>query len=124
MLRKPRAQILQPPRPAGVEHPLLVNRIADDRAGHAMTPAAATPQLGADDRDDLNTFLAQQGVGVRIAIVGENHTRGRTDEIRTAVPLRAFAHVRGPSRLHYTHFLNAKRLRDHLDQWSLLLVQL
>jgi len=39
---------------------LIIRRIANDRAGHAMITAAAGSEFGADDRDDLNAFLAQQ----------------------------------------------------------------
>src|SRR5262245_8976772 len=38
---------------------LVVHRVADDRAGHAVTAATSAAQLSADDGDDLNTLLAQ-----------------------------------------------------------------
>lgn len=60
----------------GFDSVLVVHRIAIDRAGHAMT-AAASPQLGADDDDDLNAFLAQQGVCVGLAVVGKDHAVSR-----------------------------------------------
>ena len=37
-----------------------VDRVADDRAGHAVAAAATAAQLGADDRDHLDAGLAQQ----------------------------------------------------------------
>src|SRR5438105_188968 len=54
---------------------LVIHRIADDRAGHAMPAAAAAAQFGAGDRDDFDALLAQQRVGIHVAIIGEDHTR-------------------------------------------------
>src|SRR4051812_10614918 len=68
-------------------------RVTDDRAGHAVAAATATAELGAHDGDDLDALLAQQRVGVGVAVIGEHHPGGRTDEVGPAVPLRAFAYV-------------------------------
>jgi hypothetical protein len=67
---------------------LLIDRIADDRAGHAMPAAAAAAKLRARDRDDLDALLAQQGIGVHVAVVGEYDARRGTNEIGAAIPLR------------------------------------
>jgi hypothetical protein len=37
-----------------------------------MTTTTAAPKLRADNRDHLDSFLAQQSVGVGIAVVGEH----------------------------------------------------
>jgi hypothetical protein len=52
---------------------LEVDRVADQRAGHAVAASAAAAELGADDGDDLDSGLAQQGVGAGVAVVGEHH---------------------------------------------------
>jgi hypothetical protein len=49
---------------------LVVDRIANDRAGHAMPATAAAPQLGARNCDDLDTFLAHQCVRIGVAVIG------------------------------------------------------
>ena len=67
-----------------------VDRVADDRAGHAVPAAAAAAELGADDGDHLDTRLAQQRIGVGVAVVGEHHTRFDGDEVVAAVPLLPF----------------------------------
>src|SRR5262249_9883331 len=54
---------------------LLVHRIADDRASHAVTATATATQFSAHDRDDLDTLLAQQCVRVGVPVIGEDHTR-------------------------------------------------
>jgi hypothetical protein len=59
----------------------LIRGVADDRAGHAMAAAAAAAELGADDGDDLDALLAQQRVGVGVAVVGEDHARRGADQV-------------------------------------------
>src|ERR1700750_1327257 len=67
--------------------PLAVHRIPDDRARHAMTAATAASQLRTDNGNHLDTFLAQQGVGVSVAIIGKHDAGGCTDKIGAAIPL-------------------------------------
>src|SRR5690349_20388175 len=52
---------------------LEVDRVADQRAGHAVAAAAAAAEFGADDGDDLDSGLAEQGIGAGVAVVGEHH---------------------------------------------------
>src|SRR5262245_2490475 len=85
---------------------LVVHRIADDWAGHAVPATPAATQLGADDRDDLDALLAQQRVGVRVAVVGEDHPRRCADEVGAAVPLRALAHVGGATGFDDAHLFH------------------
>jgi hypothetical protein len=56
----------------GLSVRLVLHRIADYRAGHAVAAAAAPAEFGADDRDDLDPGLAQQGIGAGVAVVGEH----------------------------------------------------
>ena len=53
--------------------PLEVHGIADYRARHAVAAAAAPAEFGADDGDDLDSGLTQQGIGAGVAVVGEHH---------------------------------------------------
>ena len=70
--------------------PLPLDRVADDRAGHAAPAAATTAQFGADDGDHLDARPAQQRVGVRVAVVGDHDEGFDGDEVVAAVPLLAF----------------------------------
>ena len=44
-----------------------------------MTATAAATEFSADDRDDLDAGLAEQRVGQRVAVIGENDTRFERD---------------------------------------------
>src|SRR5215468_3334550 len=70
-----------------VPFPLVIHGIADYRAGHAVATAAAPAEFGADDRDDLDPGLAQQGIGAGVAVVGDHHAGCQGDEVVAAVPL-------------------------------------
>ena len=89
-----------------------------------MAAAAAAAELGADDGDDLDAFLAQQRVGVGVAVVGEDHAGRGADEVGAAVPLRALAHVVGAAGLDHAQLLEAQRLAHGLDERLLVLAQL
>ena len=101
-----------------------IHRVADDRAGHAMTAATAAAEFGTDDGDDFDAFLAQQGVGVHVAVVGVDHARRRAHQIGAAVPLRAFALVVGAAGLDHAQLLQAQRFGDDIDERLLLGVEL
>src|SRR5437879_4012796 len=93
---------------------LVVHRIADDRTGHAVTATATAAEFGANDRDDLDPFFAQQSIRVRVSIVGKDDTRRRADKICAAIPLRPLAHIGVATGLDHAQFLEAKRLGNHL----------
>src|SRR5687768_13183322 len=63
----------------------VVDRVAGDGAGHAVAAAAAAAELGADDGDDLDSGLAEQGVGGGVAVVGEDHAGLDGDGVVAAV---------------------------------------
>jgi hypothetical protein len=46
------------------------DRIADDRAGHAVAAAAASAEFGTLDGDDLDAGAAQKRVGVKAVLGG------------------------------------------------------
>src|SRR6516225_9050541 len=91
---------------------LVVDWVANDRAGHAVPATATSPEFGANDRDHLNSGLAEQGVSISVAVVSENHAGRSTNEICAAVPLGALAHVVGAAGLDHAHGLETQRLPD------------
>jgi hypothetical protein len=58
-----------------------------------VSAAAATSELGADDRDDLDARLPQECVGERVAVVREDHARLQRHGVVAAVPLLALGLV-------------------------------
>jgi hypothetical protein len=67
-----------------------------------MAATAATTELGTRDGDDLDAGLAQQRVGVDVAVVGKDDSRGGANEVGAAVPLGAFVHVGRPTSLSHS----------------------
>src|SRR5262245_61576347 len=66
---------------------LETHRVADERAGHAVSAATAAAQLRADDGYHLDAGLAEQRVGVSVAVVRHHHARRERHEVVAAVPL-------------------------------------
>ena len=60
----------------------VVDRVANDRAGHAMAAAAPAAKFGADNADDFNSCLAEKGIGVGVAVVGEDDAGRSANQIR------------------------------------------
>src|SRR3569832_2383511 len=89
-----------------------------------MTAATATPELCADNGYHLDSLLAQSGIGVRVAVIGENHTWRCADKIGATVPLRPLAEIGIPAGLHDAQLLQAKCLGYDLDERHLVLAQL
>ena len=58
-----------------------------DRAGHAVAAATAAAELRAVDGEHLDALLAHQGVGVLVALVGDDDTRLEGDDVVAVVPL-------------------------------------
>ena len=79
----------------------VIDRVADDRAGHAVAAATSATEFGADDGDDFDPRLPEQRIGVSVAVIGEDDAGRRADEVGAAVPLGALAHVVGATRLDY-----------------------
>ena len=105
-------------RPAVV----LVQWVPDDRAGHAVPAAAAAAQLGTDDRNDLDAGIAQRGVGLGVAVIGEHHPRLQSDGVVRAVPLLALGRVVVPGGLHQAQPFVARGLGDHVHEAAVSLV--
>ncbi len=64
-------------------------RIAGNGALHAMAATATTVQFGTVNSDDFYAGLAQQWVGVNIAVVTNDHTGFEGNQIVTVIPLLA-----------------------------------
>src|SRR5262249_17107140 len=102
---------------------LVIPRIPDNRAGHAMPAPPAAPQLGATDGDHFDACFAQQRVRVCVPVIGEAPSRRRTDQIGAAVPLRPLAYVCAPAGLDHAQLLKPKCFCNHVDEWLFVLVQ-
>src|SRR4029079_17225426 len=82
----------------------VLDRVADDRTGHAVAAAAAATQFRPDDGDDLDPGPAQQRIGMGVAVVGEDDSRFDGDEVVATVPLLTLVVVLGSARLHHPQF--------------------
>ena len=60
--------------------------------------------------------LAQQRVGVGVAVVGDDHARLERHDVVAVVPLLALRLVGVAAGRHRAQLLEPKRLRDHLEQ--------
>src|SRR5262245_46567912 len=88
-----------------------------------MSTAAAAAELGADDGDHLDAFLAQQRVGVGVAVVGEDDPGRDAYQVGAAVPLGSLAHVVRAACLDDPHLLHAQGIGDGLDEGLGVLAQ-
>src|SRR5690606_8443510 len=102
---------------------LVVHGIANDRAGHAMAAATSAPKFRAGDGDDLNALFAQQRIGIGVAIIGKDHAGRGADEIGSAVPLGALAHVIIATGFDDAHLLQSQRVAHRINEAALVLVQ-
>jgi hypothetical protein len=95
--------VTKPPTRSGAED-LVVHGIAGNRACHTVSAAASASQLGADDSNDFDAFLAQQRIGISVAIVRVDDTWRGANEIGTTVPLRPLALVVAAAGLDHPKF--------------------
>src|ERR1051325_11449337 len=63
--------------------------VAGQRARHAARPAATAAELAAGDRHDGDPGPPQGGVGVVVALVGDDDTGGEREHVVAVVPLLA-----------------------------------
>ena len=77
-----------------------------------MAAAAAAAEFVTGDRDDLDAGLAQQGVGVGVALVGDDHAGLQSDHVVAVVPLLALGLVGIAAGVHAAQLLEAERLGD------------
>src|SRR5690606_10672852 len=101
----------------------VIDRVADDRAGHAVAAATAAPQFAGADGDDLDAGLAQQGIGVGVAVVADDHARLQADHVVAVIPLLALGLVGIATGFHHAQLLEAQAFGDHIDEWLFLAAQ-
>src|SRR4029453_2480610 len=68
---------------------LLSSWVADDRAGHAVAPAASAPELLAGDGEHLHPRLGELGVGGLVAFVADHDAGLERHDVVAIVPLVA-----------------------------------
>ena len=85
-----------------------------------MAAAAAAAEFRAAHRDHLDPGLAQQRVGVRVAIVGHDHAGLERDDVVAVVPLLALGLPGVAAGLDDAQLLQAERLLDHVEEMSLV----
>lgn len=66
---------------------LVIHRLANNRAGHAMPATAAAPQLCRADLHYLNAGSPQFLVGVLVAVIGHHHARFNGHDVVGIIPL-------------------------------------
>src|SRR5262245_45313187 len=66
---------------------MLLSGVTDDRAGHAVTAAAAPAELGARDRADLDAGLLHPADRRLVALVGDDDAGAERDDVVAVVPL-------------------------------------
>ena len=98
--------------PSSATSELVFHGIADDWTGHAVTAPTAPAQFAGADGDDFHASLAQQGVGVSVAVIADHHARFQADHVVAIVPLLAFGGEAVAAGLDNAQFLQAQGLGD------------
>src|SRR5215475_1778367 len=93
-----------------------VRRLSPDRAGHAVTAAAAAAELGATDRDYLDPLLPEEGIGGDIAVVGNDHARLERHDVVAVIPLLPFGLVVVAARANDSQLVQPESVADHLQK--------
>ena len=86
------------------------DRVAHDRAGHAVPAAAALAELEALDRDDLDARLAHLRDRERVALVGDDDAGLERDDVVAVVPLLALLLVGVAAGLDDVELRDAQRV--------------
>ena len=95
---------------------VLRERVAQDRAGHAARAAASPAELGPGDGDDLDALLAERGVGVDVALVGDDDAGREGQDVVAVVPLLALGLEAVAAGRHDAQRGDAERLARGLEQ--------
>ena len=83
-----------------------------------MAAPPSAPELAAGHRDDLDAGLAQQGVGVDVAVIGHHHAGRDAQKVVTVVPLLAFRFIGIAAGGHGADLRQAERRGNDLDEGS------
>src|SRR5271166_6484559 len=77
-----------------------------DRTRHAPRPAASAAELGAGDRDHLDPGVAEPGVRVDVALVGDDDAGREREHVVAVIPLLARGLVAVTARLEQPDLLD------------------
>src|SRR3954470_3741444 len=94
--------------------------VTQQRARHAVAAAAPLAQLEPLDRDHLDPGLPHLVDGVRVARVGDHHTRLQGDHVVAVVPLLPLLLVGVAAGLHDPQVGDAEGVRDGSEEAGLL----
>ena len=98
----------------------VVEAVPQDRAGHAVTAAAALPELEAGDLHHLDTRLSHLGDGVGVPLVGDDHAGLERDDVVAVVPLLPLLLVLVATRLDDVELRDTEGVGDGADEVGLL----
>ena len=89
-----------------------------------MTAAAPATELGAANRDHVHSRVAQQRVGVRVPVVGDDHARLQRDDVVAVVPLLALRLPGIAAGLDDAQRLQAEGAPDDVEEMTGILADL
>ncbi len=87
-------------------------RIALERAGHTMTPAAALPQFKPRDGNNLHPRTAHAGDGVGVAFIRDHHPWRQSDGVIGIIPLLPLHLILVTASFNDVQFRNLEGIRD------------
>src|SRR5579864_6456841 len=94
---------------------VLERRVALDGAAHAVRSPPAAAELGSGDRDHLNARLAQAGVGVDVAVIGDDDAGLEAQEVVAVIPLLPLGTERVTAGRDHPDLVHAQRLLQGVD---------
>src|SRR5688572_4437631 len=97
-----------------------LDRLARNRACHAVAASAAAAELGAAHRDHLHPGFPQQCVRMRVAVVPDDDAGGKGHDVVAVIPLLALCFPAVAARFHNPQPLQAERISDDVEQMTVL----
>src|SRR5262245_59958700 len=85
-----------------------------------MTATPTSADLGAANGDDFHAGLAEQGIRMSVAVISEDHTRLKRDNIVAVLPLLALGFIGISACTDRTKLVEAQRIADHFEHRLLL----
>src|SRR5690606_18596168 len=92
-----------------------VRGVAFERAAQAVRPAAPAAELRARYRDHLDALLAQAGVGVHVAVVGDHYAGLEREHVVALVVLLALGAEGIAAGLDHPDVVERQRLLHGVD---------
>src|SRR6185295_10884334 len=97
---------------------VLEHRIARDGTRHAVTATAASAEFRSTYRNDLDASLAQQRIGVGVAVVRNHHTGRQGNDIIAVVPLLPLCLPGIATSLDDSKLFEAECFFDYIEKMS------